>query len=125
MQISKHFTSQELMCPCCETLHVDSQFLKALEEVREAVGRPFIINSAYRCEHHNLGIGGRLSSRHLLGMAVDISTRGWASDDLHYLLFELTSYHTDDHSLNTGIGIYRSWIHFDLRPDQESLWIDL
>lgn len=125
MQITRNFDFEELACPCCDRMEMEQRFLDALQEIRDAVGRPFTINSGYRCEAHNLNIGGALSSRHLMGMAVDISTRGWAPDDLHYLLFEMSSYQSDSHELNTGIGIYKHHIHFDLREDRESLWVRL
>ena len=125
MQLTKNFSYQELCCPCCERLEIDEQFLTALQEIRDAVGRPFKINSGYRCESHNMLIGGARTSKHLLGCAVDISTGNWAASDLHYLIFEITSYHSDDHELNTGLGIYPYHIHFDLRIDDESAWIRL
>jgi uncharacterized protein YcbK (DUF882 family) len=106
-------------------MFMENVFLKALQEIRESVDRPFVLTSAYRCANYNLEVGGKLSSRHTIGMAVDISTKGWRSDDLHYLMFELTSYHCVNDDYNTGIGIYRKHIHFDFRLDQESMWINL
>lgn len=125
MMLTKNFSYDELKCPCCDRLEMDQDFLTALQEIRDTVGRPFDINSAYRCESHNLLVGGAQTSKHRLGMAVDISTIRWSPDDLHYLLFEMTSYHSDSHDYNTGVGIYKNHIHFDLRVDQESLWVNL
>lgn len=123
--LTKNFSYAELACPCCSSLYMEELFLDSLQEIRDQMDRPMVINSGYRCRRHNLKIGGRLSSRHLIGAAVDISTRGWDPSDLHYLVFLLTSYHSEKHDYNTGIGIYKNHIHFDLRVDDEILWVDL
>ena len=123
MLITKNFSFDELKCPCCDEMMIEDVFIAALQDIRDNVGRPMSINSAYRCHKHNLEVGGATTSRHRLGMAVDISTKGWAADDLHYLFFEMTSFSSADY--NTGIGIYRKHIHFDLRIDNESLWVNL
>jgi len=123
LNITKHFSIEELQCPCCGYLEADMTFLEVLEDIREQVGRPFVISSGYRCQEHNFKIGGASTSRHLYGRAVDIVTAGWASDDLHYLMFELTSVHHDE--WNTGIGVYKKHIHFDFRESADSLWINL
>jgi len=123
--LTKNFSYDELSCPCCSSLNVDADFLDSLQEIRDQMDRPMFINSGFRCPKHNLEIGGRLSSRHLLGTAVDISTKGWDPCDLHYLVFLLTSHHSEKHDYNTGVGIYKNHIHFDLRVDDDSLWVDL
>ena len=123
--ISKHFAYTELACPCCNQLLMDVRLVEALEDLRQSLDRPFIINSGYRCSKHNEKVGGRLSSRHLQGLAVDISTKDWPADDLHFLVFSMTSYTSTDKEMNTGIGIYQKHIHFDLRADRDSLWINL
>lgn len=99
--------------------------MSALEEIRRSVDRPFKINSGFRCYAHNMNVGGAITSRHMRGMAVDISTVGWSPDDLHYLMFEITSYQDVENLLSSGMGVYKSWIHFDLRPDKESAWVNL
>ena len=104
-------------------MEIDMTFLKALEEIREAVGRPFIISSGYRCAEQNFRVGGAITSNHLYGRAVDILTAGWSSEDLHYLMFEFTSLQPEEFS--TGIGIYKRHIHFDFRRSPESLWVNL
>ena len=123
MQITKNFSYQELACPCCGEMLMEHDFVNALQKIRDSVGRPMFINSAYRCEAHNLEVGGAITSRHLKGCAVDISIDGWAPDDLHYLLFEITSLQHEFYS--TGLGVYEKHIHFDFRPDIESAWINL
>lgn len=43
-----------------------------LDPLREAWGRPIIVNSGYRSSELNSKIGGAKSSQHLTGCAVDI-----------------------------------------------------
>ena len=123
MQITDNFSYDELQCPCCEQLEIDYRFIKSLQEVRDEIGRPMKINSGFRCAEHNLKVGGPITSNHLKGRAVDICTRGWCSEDLHYLVYELTSKQHPDYQ--TGIGIYKHHIHFDFRKSNDSLWVNL
>jgi uncharacterized protein YcbK (DUF882 family) len=45
-----------------------------LEALRRAWGAPVIVNSGWRCEAHNIEVGGARASRHLIGCAADIRT---------------------------------------------------
>ena len=47
-----------------------------LDPVREAMGEPIIVNSAYRNERLNALIGGARLSQHCYGEAADIQTSG-------------------------------------------------
>lgn len=70
--LTKHFTIQELMCPCCKVLGVRPEFIIFLERVREHYAKPMKITSAFRCEKHNAKIGGSKTSAHMLGLACDV-----------------------------------------------------
>jgi len=48
-------------------------FMPKLLALREAWGKPLVINSAYRCKLHNEAEGGKPKSLHLHGRAVDIA----------------------------------------------------
>ena len=52
---------------------MDATFLAMLDSAREIAGIPFKINSAYRSESHNRKVGGKSTSSHLVGKAVDPS----------------------------------------------------
>lgn len=43
-----------------------------LDQYREALGYAVKVSSGYRCERHNVTVGGAKSSRHKLGLAADI-----------------------------------------------------
>ena len=51
---------------------MDATFLAMLDSAREIAGIPFKINSAYRSESHNRKVGGKSTSSHLVGKAVDL-----------------------------------------------------
>lgn len=109
MNISKNFTVEEMRCPCCKTCDMSHEFMIELQRIRDVLGRPFKINSAYRCEKHNKEIGGAATSRHLTGQAVDISIVGWSGQEIHDLIDEISS------QLSSGLGLYRSHLHYDIR----------
>ncbi len=46
---SEHFKDHELCCPHCKVNGMTPEALAMLENFREAVGKPVIVNSAYRC----------------------------------------------------------------------------
>lgn len=116
MKLTKNFTSTELQCPCCGVCDMDGVFLAELQRLRDVIGRPFIISSGYRCEKHNKALSGAKNSKHLTGEAVDIYTSDWSSKDLHDLIDEISS------NLASGLGLYPSHIHFDLR-EKRAAWV--
>lgn len=59
------FTPAEIACKHCGELYLDPESMDALQELRDAWGKPIIINSAHRCAAHNKAAGGSPNSRHL------------------------------------------------------------
>lgn len=53
-----------------------------LEEIRNMVHKPVIVNSGYRSEYVNKAIGGVSNSRHMSGCACDFSTKGWSEAEI-------------------------------------------
>jgi len=96
--------------------NMDVDFLAKLDEAREFAGIPFVINSAYRSPEHNAKVGGKPTSSHLKGLAVDIkakdsTTRGIILDALRMVGFN-------------RIGIAKSFIHVDLDLEKsKSTWL--
>ena len=113
--MKNYFTKDELKCHCgCEYLGFTSGTLAKLNAVREELGEPMILNSAYRCKQHNIDIGA--TQTHATGQAVDIKSDRKYAYRLLALLFK--------HGF-TGIGIKQKgdgrFIHADdveegLRP---------
>jgi len=108
--LSKNFKKSKFMCSCCDELKCDPRLIEALQNVRDKVGKPMILNSGYRCKKKNDSVlGSSKKSQHILGKAADISARNFDIDKL-VNLFLLES------SIG-GIGIYRTknFVHVDVR----------
>ena len=82
--VTKNFSAEELVCPCCNRMRMAKGFLEKLEFIRQNSGFPFPVTSGYRCSAHNTevsttGMGGP----HTTGHAVDIAIYG--SEALHVI----------------------------------------
>lgn len=111
-----YFKMSEFECPCCRRTRASGYLIHLLNKVREAYGKPMIVNSGYRCEKHNKKVGGSSNSAHTRGLAVDIKCE--ASVD-RYLLLPLF------YSVGfKRIGVYDKWIHVDVDESlpQKVLW---
>ncbi len=87
---------------------VRPELLHLLNRIRQAWGRPIIVNSAYRSPEHNRAVGGVVNSYHVLGLAADIRPEH-SEDlaDLQDLCLDL-----NDHG---GVGLYNTFVHVDAR----------
>jgi zinc D-Ala-D-Ala carboxypeptidase len=78
----KYFVLDELKCKCgeCDStgVEMDDQFMRKIVFIREKLGFPFIVNSAYRCPKHNRTVGETgLTGPHTTGAAMDIRCNGY------------------------------------------------
>ena len=72
--VPSYFTDKELKCKCgCNEVQMDETFMKMLNQARHLAGKPWKVNSAYRCAAHNAKVGGAKKSSHVAGCAVDIA----------------------------------------------------
>lgn len=116
IQITKNFHSGELECPCCKALIFDQRMIDYLQILRDILGRPFVIDSFFRCRFHNSSLSNSSPrSQHLLGKAVDISTKGWTSNEKWRLISSAFTY-------RCSVGIYAGHIHLDVRIGDPKLW---
>lgn len=67
-----NFSPQELASKREGELLVDEASLDKLQALREAMGKPLLITSAYRSAAHNKAVGGATNSQHRLGKAFDV-----------------------------------------------------
>jgi zinc D-Ala-D-Ala carboxypeptidase len=72
---SKYFSPEELACRGTGEICIDKEALEKLEKLRVALGKPMIINSAYRSPTHNRRVGGAKESCHMRGIAFDVSMK--------------------------------------------------
>lgn len=72
----KYFTFEELKCKCgkCGSngTEMEKRIMEPLDMLREKLGFPLVVTSAYRCKWWNQVNNGVLTSAHLTGEAVDI-----------------------------------------------------
>lgn len=89
----------------------------AFEALREAVGLPLAVLSAYRTPAHNRAVGGSPNSQHVQGRALDLKPpAGWTPArlaDEARLVPEIT-----------GLGVYGTFVHIDVRPGPVARWFD-
>ena len=100
----RYFTPKELACKGTGELLVDHDAICKLEAMREIIGRPFIITSAYRSPLHNARVGGAPRSKHKEGKAFDIALAGHNKDALKQAAIKAGF---------GGIAFARSFIHVD------------
>lgn len=112
-----YFSAQEQSCKCCGVALMEPGFMIRLNGLRKAWGQPMQANSMYRCPTHNAAVGGKLSSWHTKGRAIDI---GWSNmpGGEKLALVELARKHGF-----TGIGIHRDFVHLDDRPGTAVLFL--
>jgi hypothetical protein len=68
-----NFSPAEIACRGTGRLLIDEEALDRLQALRDALGKPLIVRSAYRSPEHNRAVGGAVASRHLDGAAFDIA----------------------------------------------------
>jgi uncharacterized protein YcbK (DUF882 family) len=79
-----------------------------LEELRGVWGRPLVITSGYRCERHNIAVGGALRSLHRLGRAADISATPLEQEQLKEVAFGIGFY-------EIILGFSKNYIHLSCK----------
>lgn len=103
----KYFGNKDLGCRCgCGLNNSHTKLIAKLDQTREIVNRPIILNRACSCKDHNKAIGGSNTSSHLNGWAADIRVNN--SKERFELLTALITvgFHR--------IGIANGFIHVDI-----------
>jgi hypothetical protein len=136
MQLTEHFTLEELTVsesaarqgldntPTGEALENLKRLAEFLEDVRELLGKPIKINSAYRAPEVNAAVGGSKTSQHCLGCAADIRVTGMTPDEV------VRAITASDLDYDQCIREFDSWTHVsipnkeDAKPRKMALIID-
>ncbi len=107
-----NFSPAEIACRGSGAILIDAAALDRLQALRDVLGKPLIVRSAYRSPAHNRAVGGAARSQHLLGVAFDISMANHDPD-----AFEIAARAAGF----TGFGFYprSGFIHVDLGPARE------
>lgn len=108
----KSFSPREIACKGTGSLLVDETALDKLQELRDKLGIPMLVTSAYRAPEHNRAVGGAKNSYHMKGVAFDIRME---NHDPH--AFELMARDVGFR----GVGYYtkQGFMHIDLGPERK------
>lgn len=111
LKLSEHFKVSEFFCnDGSPVVLIDEELVEFLEAVRIRFGKPVIVNSGYRTPSYNAKIGGSKLSQHMFGTAADIYVEGVSSAEIADYLDSLMP-------ISGGIGIYKSFVHVDVREE--------
>jgi hypothetical protein len=69
----RNFNPAEIACRGTGKLLINAPALDKLQALRDRLGKPLIVRSAYRSPEHNLAVGGATQSKHMEGTAFDIA----------------------------------------------------
>ena len=114
-----YFSKKELACKGTGVIKLDPRFAEALDDLREAWGKPLSPSSVCRTPEHNEKVKGHPNSFHLTEnpkwktfgtMAADITWRSWDTETM--LKFARLAY-----SLGWAVGLHNSFCHIDRRVD--------
>lgn len=68
-----NFSPAEIACRGTGKLLINEPALDKLQALRDRLGKPLIVRSAYLSPEHNRAVGGATSSKHMNGTAFDIA----------------------------------------------------
>jgi uncharacterized protein YcbK (DUF882 family) len=119
LQLTKNFKLSEFMCnDGSQELMLDMNLVNKLQLMREKLGKPIVVVSAYRNSVYNAKVGGAPKSQHVNGKAADIKVNGISPLDIAFVA-ESVGF--------KGIGVYthdgNSFTHVDTR-ETKSYWKD-
>ena len=105
------FSPREMACKGTGKLVVDDDAMSKLQALRDMLGKPLIITSAYRSPEHNRAVGGAKASKHMEAIAFDVRMD---NHDPH--AFEVAARAVGF----TGFGYYpkSGFMHIDTGPER-------
>ena len=108
--VSANFSKKEFECKCgCKKYNMNPVLINAIQQLRDLIGQPIIINSGCRCMKHNLAVGGVKNSLHVKGKAADIRVKGMDPETLAKHANNIVDFRSG------GIGVYNTFVHVDVR----------
>jgi uncharacterized protein YcbK (DUF882 family) len=111
-KVSRNFTLGELASKDgANIVLLHPALIIALQTIRDHVGKPIRVNSAFRSPAHNRAIGGASNSLHTLGLAADIVIDGMTPIEVASLASDMglggiKAYPTFTH---IDVGRHRTW----------------
>lgn len=115
---SANFSDSEFKCKCewrvpslprHDEVPPPDELIDILQDVRDHFGAPVRVHSGHRCPPYNRFVGGAKGSKHMEGIAADITVDGVQPNVVQ--LYLLRKYPD-----TLGIGRYNTFTHVDTRP---------
>lgn len=115
--MTKNFHLHEFACNDGTSVPKDlmpnvEELAKNLQVLRDYLGEPLRILSAYRTIAHNAKVGGKPNSLHLKAMAADLSCKSKTPKQLHAIIEKLIA---EKKMKQGGLGLYKGFVHYDIR----------
>ena len=117
MQVTKNFNLNEFNSKCGRPMPENIkkniiELIHNLQVIRDEVKVPISITSGYRSPEHNAKVKGAKDSQHVKGTAVDFKVQGLTPKQVAVIVERLIK---EGKIKQGGIGIYPSWVHYDIR----------
>lgn len=117
MQVTKNFNLNEFNSKCGRPMPENIkkniiELIHNLQVIRDEVKVPISITSGYRSPEHNAKVKGAKDSQHVKGTAVDFKVQGLTPKQVSLIVEKLIA---EKKIKQGGIGIYPSWVHYDIR----------
>ena len=117
MKLTKNFALEEFACN--DGRPVPDQYIPNVKELaynlqvlRDYLGEPIRINSAYRHPAYNKKVGGKPASQHLTASAADIVAKSKTPKQLAAIIEKLIF---AGKMKQGGLGLYPGFVHYDIR----------
>lgn len=116
-QLTPNFHIREFKCKDGSPVPVELipnvlELAKQLQVIRDYLGEPIHLNSAYRSPAYNKKIGGVANSQHLLAKAADCTVKSKTPKQFAAIVEKLIK---AGKVKIGGIGIYKGFCHIDIR----------
>lgn len=117
MKLTENFSKAEFDCKDGsempkEVLENVKELAKNMQVLRDELGLPIHLTSAYRSPSHNRKAGGKSNSQHLYGKACDMKVKGMTPKQVLLVIERLIK---EGKMMQGGIGVYNTFLHYDIR----------
>jgi uncharacterized protein YcbK (DUF882 family) len=113
----KYFKITDFDCSETGENKMDTEFLEALDNLRDICGFPFTVTSGYRSPNHSIEAAkvaaGKKLGTHAQGIAADIKVSGGA---------ERLSIVKHASATGMSVGVAKTFVHVDTRKTPAMCW---
>ena len=109
VRLTENFVSTEFKSRTYPVIFIDTELVKILQGIRNALGKPINVSSGFRTETHNKSVGGSKNSAHLMGKAADIWVAGTSARDVARIAAALYG-----RTIAIGCHEKENYVHIDI-----------